>query len=242
MLTRLPHIAQTLADELRTNHPVTDASFDRLFPEELRVMSQVHWTPVDVARRVVALLAPMTGEQMIDVGAGVGKVCLIGALCSAARWEGHDLRARLVHAAENAAAHLGVADRTRFLQTEVTRIAWDRADGVYLYNPFGELLMAPDVSSLREVGPLGGLQVHAARTARYRRLVEATAEKAWELRIGARVVTFHGFGGRWPSCLELVQREPAGTDFLELWVRVGAVRRPSRPAAAPPLGTTAHPS
>ena len=40
----------------------------------------------------------------------------------------------------------------------------------------------------------------------------------------------------------LVQREPAGTDFLELGARAGAVRRPSRPGAAPPLGSTAHPS
>jgi predicted RNA methylase len=229
MLTRLPHIAQTLADELRTNHPVTDASFDRLFPEELRVMSQVHWTPVDVARRVVALLAPMTGEQMIDVGAGVGKVCLIGALCSAARWEGHDLRARLVHAAENAAAHLGVADRTRFLQTEVTRIAWDRADGVYLYNPFGELLMAPDVSSLREVGPLGGLQVHAARTAR------SSAGGGDGGKLGsriARVVTFHGLVDAGHRARAVQQ--PAGTDRALGPRRRLRRPRPHAPAAVRP--------
>ena len=131
-----------------------------------------------------------------------------------------------------------MADRARFVQTDVTEFAWDRADGVYLYNPFGELLMAPDVSSLREVGPLAGLSALAARTARYRRLVEATAAKAWELRVGARLVTFHGFGGCWPSCLELVQREPMGTDCLELWVRVGAIRRRPRPARP----STTHPA
>lgn len=218
-----------LAAELRDGLEVPDHDFERLFPVPLRTMSRVHWTPLAVARRAVELLAPLAGERMLDVGAGVGKVCLVGALRSPASWTGLELRPALIRAAELAAKALGVADRTSFFQTDMATFDWGDYDGVYLYNPFGELLMPADATSLREVGPLSAEYSHAARVARHRRLVTAAEEKAWSLRPGARVVTFHGFGGAWPPCLELVQREKISTDVLELWVRVDSAQRTPPP-------------
>lgn len=224
-----------LAAELRDGGEVTDHAFDRLYPAPLRSMSRVHWTPLAVARRAVELLAPLAGERMLDVGAGVGKVCLVGALRSPATWTGLELRPALIRAAEQAARALGVADRTSFFATDMVTFDWAGYDGVYLYNPFGEYLMPAAAPSLREVGPLAGEYAHPARVARHRRLVAATEEKAWGLRPGARVVTFHGFGGVWPPCLDLVHREKISTDVLEVWVRGDAPHRPPPDPGVDPL-------
>lgn len=224
-----------LAAELRDGGEVADHAFDRLYPAPLRSMSRVHWTPLAVARRAVELLAPLAGERMLDVGAGVGKVCLVGALRSPATWTGLELRPALIRAAEQAARALGVADRTSFFATDMVTFDWAGYDGVYLYNPFGEYLMPAAAPSLREVGPLAGEYAHPARVARHRRLVAATEEKAWGLRPGARVVTFHGFGGVWPPCLDLVHREKISTDVLEVWVRGDAPHRPPPDPGVDPL-------
>lgn len=224
-----------LAAELRDGGEVTDHAFDRLYPAPLRSMSRVHWTPLAVARRAVELLAPLAGERMLDVGAGVGKVCLVGALRSPATWTGLELRPALIRAAEQAARALGVADRTSFFATDMVTFDWAGYDGVYLYNPFGEYLMPAAAPSLREVGPLAGEYAHPARVARHRRLVAATEEKPWGLRPGARVVTFHGFGGVWPPCLDLVHREKISTDVLEVWVRGDAPHRPPPDPGVDPL-------
>ena len=83
-----------------------------------------------------------------------------------------------------------------------------------------ELLMRADETSLRSVGLLDGAAPYTTRRARYQQLVDAVAARAWTLRPGARVVTFHGFGGTWPRCLARVACELAATGDLELWVRV----------------------
>src|SRR3954452_18195742 len=71
--------AAALGDALRSGAAVPDAEFDRLFPDELRDRSYLHWTPVEVAVRAAELLAPSPrGIRVLDVGAGVGKLCLIG--------------------------------------------------------------------------------------------------------------------------------------------------------------------
>lgn len=217
-----------IAGRLRDGELVDDADFDSLYPPTLRAMSTIHWTPVEVACRVVDLLAPAVGELMLDIGSGVGKVCHVGALRSTACWQGIELRSRLNNAARAAAHVLGVSDRTRFVQQDAATIDWHHADGVYMFNPFGELRMDPDAASLAPVGPLAGDRSRRARLARYRTLVDAASENAWRLRLGARLVTFHGFGGSWPRCLELIDRIPMGTDFLELWVRVGSTHQAPR--------------
>ena len=68
---------------LRQRSPVPDEVFDQLYPRISRFRSSVHWTPVEVAIRVAELLDGAPGGQILDVGAGVGKACIIGALTTA---------------------------------------------------------------------------------------------------------------------------------------------------------------
>lgn len=180
-----------------------DAAFDALVPAELRHLSNMHWTPLSVAVQAAKLLAPEPTARVLDIGAGVGKMCSIGALCSRAHWYGIESQPALVAAAEQLARSFGVADRTTFMLGDAFSLAWNEFDALYFFNPF-ELPLFPTAASD---------SFRVAITETERRLVE--------LRPGTRVVTLHGFGGTMPACFELVRHErmPASEGDLACWVR-----------------------
>jgi hypothetical protein len=201
--------ALALRDAVRGGAAVSDAEFDQVFPDELRDRSHLNWTPIAIARRVAELLAPPPGARVLDVGAGVGKVCLVGALVTAATWWGIEQDQVLVGAANRAAWALDVDGRTRFVHGDGSRLAWDDFDALYFYNPFTTLMLAPHASPFVR---------YATIQATLRRVEQRLATT----RVGTRLVTYYGFGGKLPAGYTRVAREPAGGDALELWVRDAA--------------------
>src|SRR5438093_353833 len=123
---------------------IQDHAFDLLFPAPQRIRSWQHWTPIDVADRMCALLAPRAGERILDVGSGVGKACLLGALATEASWVGIERDLEMVRAATEAARTLGVDGRVTFLLGEMELFDWSGFDGFYVFNPFAELLHVAD--------------------------------------------------------------------------------------------------
>jgi len=198
--------AHAMGEALRRGAAVPDAEFDQVFPDELRDRSRLHWTPVAVAIRAAALLAPGPGGiRVLDVGAGVGKLCLIGALVTGAVWWGVEQDPVQLAAAHHAAWALDIADRTRFVQGDGSRLAWDGFAGFYFYNPFHTLMLAPHAS------PFVRYATIQATLRRIEHQLAATPP-------GTRVVTFHGFGGKLPAGFTQLAREPAADGALELFV------------------------
>jgi len=168
--------------------------------------SYLHWTPVDVAVRACALLAPGNETQVLDIGAGVGKLCLIGAAITRATWIGVEINPRMVEAANHAARLLGVADRALFVCGDAHSIDWAAFDSLYFFNPFVEALFGSSKSSVpRRQEFIANLERAKLQLAR--------------MRPSTRVVTYHGFGGEMPNGFDLVHHEDAGEDRLCLWVR-----------------------
>jgi len=202
----MPRPALAIRDALARRAPVSDAELDQVFPEELRERSDLQWTPVAIALRAAELLAPSPDLRVLDVGAGVGKVCLVGAIVTGAMWWGVEQDAALVAAANHAAWALDIAGRTRFVHGDGSRLLWDEFDGFYFYNPFTTLMLAPHASPFVR---------YATIQSTLRRIEQQLAST----RIGTRVVTYHGFGGKLPEGYTLISREPAGGDALDLWIR-----------------------
>jgi hypothetical protein len=201
--------ARALRDALALGAPVADAELDALFPDELRDRSVLHWTPVDIARRAAALLAPSPGLRVLDVGAGIGKLCLVGASTTDATWWGVEHDPVLVAAASHAAWALDLEHRVRFVRGDGSRIDWTSFDAFYFYNPFASLLLSP----------------HASPFLRYS-ILQSTQRRISHLlttiRRGARIVTYYGLAGpgsRLPAGFTRTVSEPAGGDALELWIR-----------------------
>ncbi len=187
-----------------------DEAFDRLLPAWARALSTEHFTPVAVARRAVALLDLEAGDVVLDVGAGIGKFCLVGALCSPARFVGVEQRPTLVDAAQAIAAKL--ACRASFVSGDALALDWSAYNGVYLFNPYSEAIF-----DHRHVLP-GAVPRSAAR---HTREVEETCRKLHTLKPGARVATYHGYGGPMPARFRRVIAESIGSHRLEVWEKQG---------------------
>jgi SAM-dependent methyltransferase len=210
---------------LLRREPVRDEDFDALYPSNVRAASQTFWTPVRVAQRAAMLLAGDRPDiRVLDVGSGPGKLCIIGALTTSARFTGIEQRPNLIAAARSAASRLEVERAAIFVEGEIQSIEWETFDAFYFFNPFMENLYSERTKFDHTV--------ELSRT-RFMRDVSAARCKLRRTRAGTRVVTYHGLGHTLPSVFRLEHRERAGSDYLELWVAGAAAAR----AAEPQRGT-----
>lgn len=203
-----PEEARELARLMAEGAEVSDVAFDRAFPAWARRVSPMHWTELSIARRALELLDPRRGDVVLDVGSGVGKFCLAGALLTEGHFLGVEQRPRLVEAANAAAALLG-AGRATFSVRDALALDWRSFPMLYLFNPFEENVMP--------VGHRIDEQPGHSRQ-RYKQQVRAAAEKLAQQPKGTRVVTFHGMGAPMPDNYELVHQSIIEIGTLELWV------------------------
>jgi hypothetical protein len=201
-----PH--HTLA-QLASGLTVMDSAFDRIYSEPIRRRSAQFWTPVVVARRATALLTAAGATRILDVGAGAGKFCIIGALTTRATFTGIEHRAHLVEAGQAAIRALGIP-RAELVHGALSSIDFSAYEGFYLYNPFEENFFAKD-KQLDDTVPLSADRFRADVA-----MVEQALERA---KVGTRVVTFHGFGGRIPDTYRALPEETRRTALLRLWVK-----------------------
>jgi len=195
--------------------PLRDRDFDALLPDDLRGHAVDHFTPVDVARRAAQLLVDKPGACILDVGAAVGKFCLIGAALTDGVFVGVEQRGRLVGVASALAQALDVPN-VAFFEGNVVEVDWTPFDGFYLFNPFVEHLSRFPLPLDRTV------ELDPAYYLFYVRFVR---ERLAEARPGTRLVTYHGFGAPPPEGYVLRADEARGTDRLQLWIKEAPVRR-----------------
>jgi SAM-dependent methyltransferase len=208
--------ARSVITALRARIPVEDSMFDRLYPDHVARLSGVHWTPLSVAQRASALLAPEPGMRVLDVGAGPGKLCCVGAILRGGHWHGVERDPSLVAVAIETARALEVDGSTSFVVGDALALDWRGFDSVYLYNPF-------------ESQRFGGGFARIAGDAGVSEQVVRTEVLLAGLAPGTRVVTFHGFGGDMPADFARLSSEVAGapeapeaigiTGELALWIK-----------------------
>ncbi len=197
------------AARLHVGKKVSDEEFDSVYGGRERAVSFRHWTPVTVACRAARLLTDMGATRVLDVGAGVGKFCIVGALTTSADYCGVERRGNLVDIARAAAAQFGAA-RTTFTHASILDFDSDRFDGFYIYNPFEEHLRYDPVPIDLAVVPSPDL---------YRICVASTTAKLIRARPGTAVVTFNGLGGPMPSHYRRVHTERFFNANLALWIK-----------------------
>jgi SAM-dependent methyltransferase len=203
--------APDLAERLRAGVRVSDREFDQLFSRETSLVSFRHWTPVSVAARAAALLTEAGAKEILDVGSGPGKVCIVGALRTNARFTGVEQRRRLVEEARTVAIVVG-ADRARFVHANLVDFDCTPFDGFYFYNPFQEQMEPDDPCPIDDT---------VVRSPRLHRTYVATVVAALTCApVGTLAATFHGFGGPMPRQYRCLRREQIGGGELTLWIRV----------------------
>jgi SAM-dependent methyltransferase len=196
-----------LASSVRVGRPVTDAEFDRIYPEWVRRASDMHWTPYVVARRAAEWLVTDSTTRVLDVGSGPGKFCLVGSLATEGVFFGIEQRARLLAVAEQAARRCG-ATRAHFIRGNIISLDWGNFDAFYFYNPFYEHVadIAPNIDEQIDRAP-----------ELFTRYVRITSAKLFSAPVGTRVVTYQGYGGPMPVGYRRLARESFDGNDLELW-------------------------
>jgi len=197
-----------LAD-IAAGRVVSDIVFDRLYPDRIRKVSSRYWTPVVTARHVASLLAAHGARRVLDVGAGVGKLCIIAALTTELEMTGVEQRESLVSIG-NEVIDTYAIPRARLIRGTLDDIDFDAYDGFYLYNPFEEGKFSPSRWVDRTI------ELSEERAERDVALVEAALAR---MRRGTCVITFHGFGGAMPPGFTQQAEATRGFPFLRLWVK-----------------------
>jgi hypothetical protein len=187
----------------------SDAAFDTIYDGRIRKLSELHWTPVAIAARAARLLTRAGATRILDIGSGVGKFCIVGALSTDAEFVGVERREPLVHIARRAATRLGAA-RATFVHSNFDALPFRGFDGIYLYNPFYEHLAKylPLIDGAFERSP-----------AAHRYFVRVMIEKLRAAPPPVCVVSYHGFGGAMPPEFHFAGEEAAGNDRLEVWIK-----------------------
>lgn len=201
----------TLKERLASGHEVEDDAVDRLLPPWVSALSEVHWTPVAVAAAAAAFLTDERRQsaRVLDVGAGAGKFCVVGAASTGARFEGVERNPALVGVATLLARDIGV-DRVHFHCAAMEQLDWQSYHGLYFFNPFGEYFIE-DGSKILEGQPRGWrAYAHQVRTA---------IAKLYLMPTGTRVATYHGLGASLPPGFDLVATERFGTGILRCYIR-----------------------
>jgi len=198
-----------LRQALRNRQPVRDEDFDALLPLAYRRLSPRFWTPLRAARRAAQWLEGEGARRVLDVGAGVGKFCTIGALSTdRARFIGVEHREALVRVASEVIDVLG-AHRATVLHGSLEDVDPSAYDAFYFFNPFVENI----ICSASRVD--SSVNLSKERHGHDVRIAERLLANA---RVGTNVVTYFGYGGRMPYGYHLVHEERHGGP-LRLWFK-----------------------
>lgn len=208
--TIAPDWIEMVLEKFRRGEDLSNHVFESIYPDSLLEIAAVHWTPLHVARRAVEYLVGKEGKKtrVLDVGSGIGKVCLIGALTTDSDFTGIEKREYFVRFA-NALLKDQSVSNARCIHGEMAALDWSSFDSFYLFNPFYE----------NRVPTLRIDQLVCLSEGRYRQLIQVVESKLEYLRLGTRVVTYHGFGGRFPESYSLEASEFLYSGNLDLWVK-----------------------
>ncbi len=184
---------------------VEDEKFDRIYPEKIRQLSAIFWTPIAVAAEATDLLVNAPGTRVLDLGCGAGKFCLVAAMVSDGCFTGIEQRQELVAAARAAATEMKIAD-IEFIHGNLTDLDCGNFDAFYLFNPFEENMHGHKIDSAIPLSP-----------ALFKHYTHHVADQLGARPLGTRVVTYMGYADDIPACYDCEVTRFG--DDLKLWIK-----------------------
>jgi SAM-dependent methyltransferase len=183
-----------------------DTTFDDLYPEHIQNLSQMHWTPVDIARKVSDFLA-IPNARVLDIGSGVGKFCLTaGFFHPETTFYGIEQREELYTFAEIAKTAIDLPN-VNFIHGNLVDLDFSCFNHFYFYNAFYENI-EPD--SRIDYAVKTSFELYD----QYSRFVyQMLAEKPPETRL----VTFHAPDTQVPPGYKLINN--SYSRVLKMWIK-----------------------
>lgn len=185
---------------------LTEYSFSKQLPLYLQQRSKRFLTPISIAQMATEWLTEDGKKRILDIGAGVGKFCIAGAMYSDSHFFGIEYRPSLAKIANELIIKYEL-DNAIIQCGDVTEIDFNDFDAFYMYNPFFENLV-PTLRLNNEVELMMSL---------YTYYYKHTEKKLNNIKSGSRLVTYHGNNFEIPSTFKKVKEGVDG--YLKLWIK-----------------------
>jgi len=199
-------LAELISRYLASGKELPDVVFDLLYSEKVRELSDMHWTPIATVIQALDFLPKENKLRILDVGSGVGKFCIVGALCSKHNFFGIEQRDYLVKEAESIKGIFPSA-RIVFRNGDALDYDWSKFDVLYFFNPF---YLSNDPSERIDNSlPFG--------TRPFFQSVKKTKIRLKGVPIGTLVLTYYGYGSKMPPCFKLRKFQRCHSGELALW-------------------------
>lgn len=170
-------------------------SFDQLYTSSVQEIAEFHFTLVEVALASAAYLVDAPTSRVLDIGAGAGKFCLIGAATTNGHFTGVELRTNLVKIAQDlSTAHQ--INNTTFIEDNITNIDFKSYSAFYHFNAFYE-----------NIDPTGEIdQTIPLNKKLYTSYSQYVKDQLQTMPIGTKLATYFSYKEEVPNCYKVVKK------------------------------------
>ncbi len=194
-----------LFKNLAANQDISDDEFDKVYPEHIQNISDLHFTSVHVAKEASEYLAEKS-PAILDIGAGVGKFCMIGSVWTRSRYVGVEKRSTLCEIANSVISRYRLND-VDILNSNITNIPFKDFRGFYFFNAFHENICTEEAIDLSmKFSPK-----------LYRKYSFFVRDQLDQMPKGTRLVTYHSFLRELPE--SYVLKHSSHRTHLKYWER-----------------------
>ncbi len=199
----------TLLHKFFTEHNeiVDDHEFDNIYPHSIKILSDVHWTPLEVALKASELLVKTPETKVLDIGSGSGKFCLIGASYTEGLFTGIEQRKFLVDISKKMSEEYNIKNAD-FIHANILHIDFSEYDAFYFFNSFEE--------NVFDIWPRIDYAVELS-VSKYDEYNAYIFEQFEKLASGTRIVTYCSSDKQIPDSYDL--EESCFDNLMRLWVK-----------------------
>jgi predicted RNA methylase len=194
-------------DKLRAKQSISDEEFDAIYPEDVREHSNRHFTSVFLSQKAAQYLANGEEIEILDIGSGTGKFCLVGATCTKSHYTGVEHRKYLSDIAQEC-ANTFVIPNVSFINANILDIDFKTFDAFYIFNPF---LETHDKSARMD-------QSVTIKTSDYDVFKNYVFSELDKKKIGTRLATYWTTDNQIPDSFEL--KGSFFGDTLRFWEKI----------------------
>lgn len=206
----IPHyLVQSLSQNFKEGRSVPDSFFDQIYPDAVKKVSITHWTPIEVIQRAMNYFKD-SSLNILDVGSGCGKFCHVGSMISSQhQFFGVEKRIELTTISQDIASQFNLT-RVKFINANAFDLDWNDFDLLYFFNPFWENHLSP-AQRIDQSLPV--------KKEDFSHYINTVITKLSHMKLGTQVITYHGFGGKFPPSYECIHFENCGTDQIKIWLK-----------------------
>lgn len=177
-----------ITTKLLNTYLESDELFNTIFPKEILGNLINHLTPVDVAKSAVKFLTQDGENNIVDIGSGPGKFCLIGACLTEATFTGVERRKELTEIAISLAVKFNITN-IKFIDDNIFNYDFSSHEGFYLFNPFYE--------NLEAFARMDDQFTYSYKM--FQKYTEHVKQILAEAALGTKVAAFHGYHNEIPN-------------------------------------------